>query len=63
MINFKNLKFDFWERLQVNHLKETLENHSEDGATNVMQTFCGLKEIGMMVMELWQKLQQCVMRA
>jgi len=41
------LKFDFWECLQ-----ESLENWSEDGITNVVQIFCGLKEIGIMMMEL-----------
>jgi len=47
------LKFDFWERGGgVNYLKELLENWSEDGVINVVQTFCGLKEVGIMVMEV-----------
>jgi len=41
----------FGNACRVNHLKESFENQSEDGVTNVMQTCCGLKEIGMMVME------------
>ena len=46
MIYFQKFK------VQFNHFKESLENWSEDGITNVVQTFCGLKEIGIMVMEL-----------
>jgi len=42
----------FANAYRVNYLKESLENWSEDGVINVMQTFCGLKEIGIMVMEL-----------
>jgi len=47
---FENLKFGFCKRLQGKPQKESLENRSEDGVINVMQTFCGLKEIGIMVM-------------
>ena len=35
---------------KVNHLKELLKNQSEDGVTNIVQTFCGLKEIRIMKM-------------
>jgi len=42
----------FGNAYRVNHLKESLENWSEDGVINVVKTFCGLKEIGIMVMEL-----------
>jgi len=42
----------FGNAYRVNHLKESLENQSEDGVINVTQTFCNLKEIGIMVMEL-----------
>ena len=30
---------------------ESLENRSEDGVTNLVQTFCDLKDIGVLVME------------
>ena len=30
-------------------MKESLENWSEDGVTNIVQTFCGLKQIRIMV--------------
>ena len=49
MSDLQNLKFDFWERLQGKPIKEI---QSEDGVINIMQTFCGLKEIRIMVMEL-----------
>jgi len=42
----------FGNAYRVNHLKESLKYQSEDRITNVVQTFCGLKEIGIMVMEL-----------
>jgi len=42
---------------RVNHLMEWLENSSEH---LIMQTFCGLKKIEIMVMELWQKHWPCV---
>ena len=31
-------------------MKESLENRFEDGVINIVQTFCGVKEIGIMVM-------------
>ena len=37
----------FGNTYRVNHLKESLENWCEDR----MQTFCGLKEISIMVVE------------
>ena len=46
MCNFQKLKFDFYECLQGKHIEESLENQSEDWVTNIVQTFCGLKEIG-----------------
>ena len=42
----------FANAYRVKHLKKSLENRSKDGVINVMQTFCGLKAIGIMVMEL-----------
>jgi len=42
----------FGNTYRVNHLKESLENWFEDEVINVVQSFCGLKEIGIMVMEL-----------
>ena len=42
----------FGNAYRLNHLKELLENWCEDGVINIVQTFCGLKEIGIMVMEL-----------
>jgi len=35
-----------------NHFKESLENCSEDLVTNIAQTSCGLKEFGIMVIDL-----------
>jgi len=37
------------------HLKELLENWSEDGVINIVQTFCNLKEIGTVVEKKWIK--------
>ena len=45
---------------KVNNVTEPLDNQCEDGVTNVVQTFCSLKEIGIMVMELRQKCRPCV---
>ena len=42
----------FGNAYRVNHLKESLENRSGDGVKNAMQTFCCLKAIRIMVMEL-----------
>ena len=53
---FKNFKFDFQECLQG---KESCENWSEDGVINVGQTFCHLKEVGIVM----TKHQSCVMHA
>ena len=44
--SYVKLQSDFWLRIQG----KSFENVSENGTTNVVQTFCGLKEI--MVMEL-----------
>jgi len=52
MGDFQISKFDFWGCLQGKPLKESLENWSKDGVINIVQTFCGLKEIRIMVMEL-----------
>jgi len=43
---FKNVSSIYGNVYRVTHLKEPLENQYEDGVSNVMQTFCGLKEIG-----------------
>jgi len=48
----------FGNTYRVNHLK----NHLKIRLTNVVQTFDGLKEIRIMVVELWQKYQPCVTR-
>ena len=55
MNDFDKLKSSiFGNACRVNHLKESLENWSEGGVVNVVQTYCCLKEIEIMVMELWQ---------
>ena len=42
----------FGNAYKVNHLKESLKNQSEDGVIDVVPTFCGLKEIRVMFMEI-----------
>ena len=57
---FKNPKAICCHASRVNPLTELLENRSVYGVTIIVQTFCGLKEIALTVMELYQKHQLCV---
>ena len=49
--HFRKIPITFSLNLEgsLNHMKESLENWSEDGVTNIVQTFCGLKQIRIMV--------------
>ena len=49
---FQKSKGDWFHASRVNRLTEYLENRSVHGVTIVVQTFCGLKEIALTVMEL-----------
>ena len=51
MSDFQSLSSTFGNAYRVNHLKKSLENQFENRVTNIVQPFCGLKEIGVMVME------------
>jgi len=42
----------FGNAYRVNHLKESLQNWYKDKVINVVQTFCGLKQIRIIVVEL-----------
>jgi len=48
----KILSSIFGNAYSVKHFKELLDNRFKDGVNNAMQTFCGLKEIRIMVIEL-----------
>jgi len=52
----------FGNAYRVNHFKESLENQCEDGVTHAVQSFCGLKEIGIMVMEFKNACNTCIIK-
>ena len=52
MRSFKNPKAIYCHASRVNRSMKYLENQSVHGVTISVQTFCGLKEIPLVVMEL-----------
>jgi len=52
-------KLQVWFAYRINPSMEWLKNPFKDGITIIVQTFCGLKKIKMIIIELWKNPTMC----